>query len=1094
MRRKAVPWLARALAGSMLLLAFGAGPMWAQATTGKIQGRVTNAQTGEPIAAAQVVVEGTTLGNITNDEGFYFINEVPAGLHNVRASSIGFRAVVISEQRVLAGQTTTLNFQLEQTAVELEAITVLGERNPLVPRDQVSSKAIVTGEAIDRLPLDNAASIILLQPGVIETNSGFSIRGSREGEEAVYVDGVPIRRLRTGVTAPLELPTNALAQVDVTTGGFSARYADAQSGVINYVTRTGGPTLGGTFSLQSEDLSPLKWRTGWNRAELSIGGPIPITNNLTFFLGGTAEGQKYGRLPQDIDNVGFFISQGVDTVIRLPRSSQVAGQSDSVDVAIPNFVRWENGSRSPTQQSDEINLTAKISWGLPRGSKIDLTYYKNRDQQLSRGLGNLYNPDAWDGSRTAEDIVTLGGYFLLAQSADQALALDLKASYQRDWFQAGDVDKAWLESHLNPAFGFNVSNIDFLLDPDTRPVTRQLESAIRSGVIPPDSQRLFPGRSDLGTVQGVPGVQQALRLNPYGMRSGWATSGVGGSTQSFNKETRWYFSGTADWQMNRYNRLWFGGDVTLAETMFNNVPLFSGTQSMGIFEPTRGGLFLQDRLDIGDVVLEAGLRWEYFDPDGVFPTIPGYVFNVPDSMKADFLRVRPGEGALLDRLEPNADCGGAATESRRRRTDGTVVCKGNFVPAEARSTLSPRLAVSFPVTATSTFRFSYGQNTQVPPLTVAGGLFSSNYNDLQGGLANTNTLFGRDVEIPRTVLFEAGYRQVFGGRTVVDVSAYSKTTRNALTYRKLQFAIPTSGASTFLNVLTNSDYSLSRGVDVRVDRRFSEISDLSINYSYVDARGTGSEPTTYTGLILRRNTNLSLITGNPVDPPELLLPLNQSRKHNVAGTLSLLWPADYREGTLAGSVLGDLGVFATFRFASGLPFTRLKNDGAGQTGPPTAAGLGGIPAEDFNASTTPAEKRLDLRITRGFRITANQRVRLFADWRNPFNIANTDRLWLETGGVRNDVHREQAIDALLRDATLDGDATIRTFNIARESTDNAVNKYMLMQAEARFGNGDGVFTVEEQRAAFGSWYELFNGPQWFKRSDQYLRLGFEFVF
>lgn len=1091
---RAVQRLAAALGSAVVLVGLTWITASGQGTTGKIQGRVVNAQTGQPIAAAQVTVEGTTLGNITNDDGFYFINEVPAGVFSFRAQSIGYRPSVVRLQRVLAGQTTTLNFSLEQSAVELEALVVTGERNPLVPRDQVSSKSIVTGEQIDALPLDNASSIIVLQPGVITTNSGRSIRGSREGEEAVYIDGVPIRRLRTGTVETTELPTNVLAQVDVVTGGIGARYGDAQSGMINYVTRTGGPVFGGTASFLT-DQTVKDWSSGFSRAELSLGGPIPGVKNLTFFVGGTAEGNKYASTYQGmVKNPGFWYATGVDTVFRLPRTSSVAGMSDSVDVAVPTYVKWENGNRYPTTQSDEYNLTAKLTYGLPRGGKIDLTYYRNRDQSLG---GSFFNPDAGDANFSTSNVLTLGTYFLLAQSAEGQLAFDLKGSYQRDWAQSGDVTAKWMFDHKRPFLGFNFGNVDFIMDPDDWPVSDKLVQVIKSGLLPPDSVNVLPRRADLGALQGVQGVNTSLRLNPYGMRAGYSTRGIGNSSQAYAQETRLYFSGTMDWQLNRFNRIWLGGDITKAKTETMSVPLYTGNPgtAIGIFEPTRAGLYVQNRLDIGDVVLEGGLRYEYFQPDGDWPRIPGYVFNVPDSLKADFYTLEQGSGPYLDRAVPLQDCGGATTAARRTNpVTGQVVCKNNFIQTEAKTTWSPRLAVSFPVTASSTFRFSYSHNTQVPALTVEGGIVDAIYADLKGGSANTNTTFGRDIDIPRTVLFEAGYRQVFGGNTVVDASAYSKTTRNALTYRKVQYQDPVTGGSTYINSLTNADYSLARGVDLRLDRRFTDIADLSLNYSFVNAQGTGSDPNTYTGLILRRNTNLSVLTGNPVDPPELLLTLNQSRAHNLSSTLSLLFPADYREGTAMGTILGDLGVFATMRWASGLPYTRLLNNGDGQVGPPTAAGLGGIPAEQLNASRTPSTMNIDMRFVRGFRVGDN-RMRLTADFRNPFHIANTGAVWLETGTITNTVHREEAIDALLRDATLDGDANIDDFRIMTESTDNVLNKYMLLQAEARFGNGDGIFTVEEQKAAFTASY-LWGGnnPLRFRRADRSLRLGLEFIF
>jgi hypothetical protein len=580
------------------------------------------------------------------------------------------------------------------------------------------------------------------------------------------------------------------------------------------------------------------------------------------------------------------------------------------------------------------------------------------------------------------------------------------------------------------------------------------------------------------------------------MRSQWAVSGVGGAgaAEAYSFEHRYFVSATADWQINRFNRLWIGGDMTFANTTVANFALFNGLPAIGKFDPKRGGFYVQNRLDIGDVVLEGGLRMEYWDPSGAFPRVPGYVFNVPDSLKQDFVRVRPGDGPVLGRLEANSDCGGDLTAPSRRRADGTLVCKPNFIDAKTRTTWAPKLAVSFPVTATSTFRLSYGQNVQAPPLTGVGALFAGNFSDLQGGLANTNTTFGRDVALPRTVAFEAGYRQVFGGSTVLDVAAYSKTTRNGLTYRKLQFEIPSTGASTFINALTNADYSLARGVDIDLKKRFGEIADLSVSYSFLDARGTGSDPITYTGLLLRRNTNLSLRTGNPVEPPELMLTLDQSRNHNIGGTMSLLFPDDYAEDSRAlNAVFADLGVFATMRVASGLPFTRLKNDGAGQLGPPTRAGLAGTPVEDLNASRTPMEKRFDLRLTKGFEVLGRG-MRAFADLRNPLGFTNTNAIWLETGRITNELHREKTIDALLRDQTMNGVGDIRDFDIRQQSIDNALNKYMLLEAEKRFGNGDGIYTVEEQRTAFNAWYDLFNGAWALRESNRRMRLGFEVTF
>jgi hypothetical protein len=474
-------------------------------------------------------------------------------------------------------------------------------------------------------------------------------------------------------------------------------------------------------------------------------------------------------------------------------------------------------------------------------------------------------------------------------------------------------------------------------------------------------------------------------------------------------------------------------------------------------------------------------------------------------MKADFMRLEAFDPAnprpLLERVVPLEDCGGAATAPDRTRPDGTVVCKPNFIEASSKSEWSPKLGVSFPVTVKSTFRLSYSHNVQVMPLggTFAFGaplvgLYQNVYDDLVAGRANTNTDFGRDVDMPRTVLFEAGYRQLIGEDLVVDLAAYSKTTRNALAIRKIQYEDPnTPGQSVFINSVTNGDYTQIRGVDVKVDKRFGQFADLSANYSFIDARGTGSDPFTYIDLLFRRNTNLSIITGQPVIPPDIILPLEQSRTHNFAGTFSLLFPADFRQGTTVGNIFSDLGVFITYRVASGLNFTRLENSANGTTGPPTFAGLGGIVDEELNSSQMPWEKRLDVRFTKGFQV-GGTRLQVFADWRNPLNLENTNRIFLETGTEFNEAFKEKQLNQQLSDPFLDGDTDIDDFNIAVESPENPVNVFALLQAEQRYGDGDGIFTVDEQKAAFGAFYELFWGPQNFVESTQNLRLGLELRF
>ena len=101
----------------------------------------------------------------------------------------------------------------------------------------------------------------------------------------------------------------------------------------------------------------------------------------------------------------------------------------------------------------------------------------------------------------------------------------------------------------------------------------------------------------------------------------------------------------------------------------------------------------------------------------------------------------------------------------------------------------------------------------------------------------------------------------------------------------------------------------------------------------------------------------------------------------------------------------------------------------------------------------------------------------------------------------NELARQRYLQGALSDSRLDGDTDIDDFDILAETyqggsgPDNSFNAFMLLRAEERFGNGDGIFTVEEQNVAFGQrWEDNFGQNVRFERSDQQLRLGLRLAF
>ena len=1047
-----------ALAVLMLLGAVGVERLQAQ-ETGNLQGRVTDAASGQPIAGAQVVIVGTRLGNITNSDGFYFINNVPAGLQDIQAQYIGYQTVTVRQQRVLAGQRLTQNFQLTQSAVEIAALEVVGETKPLVPRDQVATKNIVTGEAVENLPVDNVTRIVQLQPGVVSAGkTGISIRGGRSGEEAVFVDGVLVRNFNFG-DSRLTVGTNSLSEVDVITGGFSAEYGDAQSGIVNFVTRSGTRSWNGALSLQTDELMPKEWSVGFNRAEFSLGGPI--VGKLGFFGAVTATGQRSVNLGMEWRNTPIYVASGVDTTISYDATSNDfcgSASTECRDVVVPDFVQFDQGGRLPFSNTDEYTADAKIDYTYGSGSRIFVTGKTSRNQGRSMfGITNtndlndnrnwLYDSQGMAGLMAKNWTGIVGWTHNFVRSAESALALDVKVARMHDYSVGGNLDEEFDLAHRDPAFGFTVPDFKFQVDEKMFPVDKALVDRYLRNV-PDDpssatgSLTPFPtSRTDLnGSVE--------YRLNPYGVLTNYNTRGVGG-TFAYADEKQWQFRANVDWQVNRQNRLKFGGDyfdidIARARIGYNSAAF----AQVWVENPKRQSVFAQDRLDLGDVVVEGGVRYDRFDPNSDFPVTPGY-FNLEDPT--------------------------------------------SFKKAPVRTSLSPRLGVSFPVTVNSTFRLSYGHFTQVPDL--ANYYRGKNIDYFRFRNTNTNEIFTTPLDLGKTIAFEFGYRQLLAPDFVLDISAYNKDKLKDVTTRKLSWADPTNpGSTTYLNTFTNADFGTIRGVDLRLDRRFGQIFDAMLGYSYQDARNTGTDPFTYVNVFARLESNATTLLGLPPNPAQAIRVTEQNRKHNITGNFSLQFPNNYSHKLLANS-----GVFGTVRILSGLPYSPLTEAGTAiLIGPGANLGSTGTELKDDEISTTrlPWQRTLDLKFQKGMRLMG-WNAQLFVDARNVFDTRNQIGVFQTTGDVNDEgtytarvkAHRETLGGGQAQDAI-----DLRSLSAAGTGVRNAVDLYLLQKAEARFGNADQIFTAEEQTRAFKASELFLNGPQDMYGVGRRVRLGFELTF
>ena len=186
---------------SLVPLALAAAPVVAQ--TGTVTGAVQDA-TGQPLAGAQVSVEGTTIGGLSNNDGRYLLNAVPAGDHDITVVLLGYTGMTQSVT-VQAGETTVRDFVLQLTALSMDEIVVtatgeqrrreIGNAVAKIETSMLTEVAPVT--SFQELLQGRASGVsVIPSDGTVGTGARIRIRGISSAtlspDPLVYVDGIRV--------------------------------------------------------------------------------------------------------------------------------------------------------------------------------------------------------------------------------------------------------------------------------------------------------------------------------------------------------------------------------------------------------------------------------------------------------------------------------------------------------------------------------------------------------------------------------------------------------------------------------------------------------------------------------------------------------------------------------------------------------------------------------------------------------------------------------------------------------------------------------------------------------------------------------------
>ncbi|TDI75475.1 MAG: TonB-dependent receptor [Bacteroidetes bacterium] len=338
----------------VVLILFATQHVAAQ-TTGKISGRIVDVMDGQPLPGVNVLLNETMQGASTDVDGDYFIINIRPGTYAVRASFIGYTPVVVQNVQVSIGQTTLVDFKLKEEVIQGEEIVIVAEK-PIVQHDLTSSSVSISASQLATLPVLNFSDVVALQAGVVEGH----FRGGRAGEVSYLVDGIPINDVFNQSFA-YEVQNNAIQEVNIISGTFNAEFGQAQSGVVNIVTKEGGNRLEATgnfyfgdyMSSDTELFGNLNDVTpsGIYDLEGTLGGPVPFLGKRVHFF-------SSARL---FKNDGFLYGRNIVNPAGTNADTGQLVQVDGREVFVPSLgdSSWSsmNWSELATVQ---LKLTARI--------------------------------------------------------------------------------------------------------------------------------------------------------------------------------------------------------------------------------------------------------------------------------------------------------------------------------------------------------------------------------------------------------------------------------------------------------------------------------------------------------------------------------------------------------------------------------------------------------------------------------------------------------------------------------------------------------------------------------------------------------------
>ncbi len=557
----------RTLQVAFLVSVVIAGPLAAQGTGGLV-GRIINATNERAVRGAEVRVDAGRYYTTADSLGDYRLRGLSEGFHTLTINFPGYSPARRDRVEIRSGEITRADVRLAPVAVQLAELRGVGVQDPVLDPLATQTEQRITADQLRRLPVTSLDQAIEMQAGVV----GGSYRGGRPGQQAFVLDGFGIKNQldasTNGVTA-IQIPPDLITSASLVTNGFSARYGQAISGVVDVTTKDGGDKWRGRMAYENDRPLSAGADHGIDRMVLQADGPL---------------GKK-------LRAVGIIDLNG-----------QLDGDPSSAPAPTdPLDPRSTAPYPLPHSSTETWSAAAKLT--MPFSSRLvgRLFGLMTTQQAYLYDPVYKYDPNDGPGSRTDGKLFTAHLQLLPPAQTQAPIFGDLRIGYFDKQFVRGSVDA--------PDYKFGAFTMKRLNILDEAIAKKQDTLATRAAL------------ADFGTPQFASNT-------PWGVPA-FFKSEAGAGELSWNEfsELRAQVDATAG--LGRYIDLYFGG-MYAAQTVktFQRVlayePVGAIAPSGGLtppptasnFNPAISGAYVEGQARIGELGFTAGVRMDGFSPGG----------------------------------------------------------------------------------------------------------------------------------------------------------------------------------------------------------------------------------------------------------------------------------------------------------------------------------------------------------------------------------------------------------------------------------------------------------------------------------------------